>query len=663
MLKMLEIFNIDNKPSQMDVAGNKAFNLFCVREKVSVPDFIVLHSDLMNEVLELPENKEIFDKLKIIWIKKLSIESQLSEIRNSIENISIPASYMEKIYEALKKYNITGPYAVRSSSIYEDLNSNSAPGVYETVLNVSLNDLEAAIKTCWKSNFSFKTVYYYGNNLKALSDIRMGVIIQTMKYGDISGIMFTANPVTGKKEIIVEIAAEISEKLTDGEITGKRIIINPFDNSYTGNEKISDEIISKFVKLSEILRNTYNKELDIEWCIKGSDIYVIQVRPITTISQNNKSKNGIYSISEIDALDAEGTFLARRVKNWQKKKYHFCKCCDELNIPHLTWYFLENYNEQIKKEFSEKLKTYKGEFVTIGLNETFIDTVKRREEVIPFLDEVSSLNKEKFVVSIRDIPMNELSIISRKDSDGTVYLEAIEGVMKGLKTGELTGSVYRINEKQEIIYKKECHNKEKFVLEFPSGKDVLKKNDITSFLPYENVFKQIAEFTRKLYSKGQIGSIEWWYCSGNLIAADISLEKNSQSIEITDSTSDSCTISNGTIKGKVFLLTKEMIDKLNQLSFGIAISVDRIDESLLKDNYLKQIIDQIKSLAEKGPVILAVKRPYLGIAPLLQFVNSVIFEEASLLCHLSVILREKQIPAVSIGNKFIDIENGKIQSI
>ena len=54
------------------------------------------------------------------------------------------------------------------------------------------------------------------------------------------------------------------------------------------------------------------------------------------------------------------------------------------------------------------------------------------------------------------------------------------------------------------------------------------------------------------------------------------------------------------------------------------------------------------------------KRPYLFLAPFKDLVAGFIFEDGSNLCHLSLILRESLIPAISLEGKRIEFDQGEI---
>lgn len=644
------IFSKSSLPDKSIQVGNKAYNLFRVLDDVNIPAFVVLDSSEMLRVLSFECNKDINEKLRVFWTNKLSIAEKIDTIKSYIMDISFPNEYMNKLRTVLGECGVKVPYSVRSSSVYEDNKKGSAPGVFESYLNVADCDLEMSIKKCWASNFSERTLFYFGNEFQMFDDIKMGIIIQNMRLGEYAGILFSVNPVTGDDEYVLEVTERCSEALTDGTATGVRIILDPMERCIKKGDDLPENLVIALTEMANTLKQKWGCHVDIEWCYCQGKVYLIQVRPVSVIASKKTKKissNRIYSISEIDNVDCEGAGLEPRIRRWKGKKQHFNRCCDSLGIKHLEWFFVENYQDNLQTEVENRLQKFSGKFVTLAINETLLDVVKNKEEVIPFMQQYGQL-EDKTVISFRDVPMNNISVISTYNGEESVYIEVIDGIMKGLKTGELQASVYEVDYSGNIIASREYHEKKKYVIEFPSGDTFMVENENNSFSKYEDKFVDIAIATKRLYENGQVGAIEWWICDNEVFAADISISSVSTSLYKDGNVS---LISNGDIEGFAYFIDDDIMQGMNELSFGTAISVDKIDESALNNQYVKMVQRRILREKNKGKIVLVLDRPYLGIAPLLSDVDGIVFGEASLLCHLSVMLREKKIPAIAIGSE------------
>lgn len=104
--------------------------------------------------------------------------------------------------------------------------------------------------------------------------------------GDISGVMFTKNPVTGDDTIVIESVLGLGEKLVQGEVTPAQIIINK--NTLMIANKVGIKMLSKneIESLSKIgldIERFFKAPQDIEWSLKDGEIYILQTRNITTL--------------------------------------------------------------------------------------------------------------------------------------------------------------------------------------------------------------------------------------------------------------------------------------------------------------------------------------------------------------------------------------------
>lgn len=646
------LYGKNNIPIDSQLVGNKAFNLFKIMNDVAVPGFIVLGASEFLKVLSFEENREINYKLRTLWLNKLSLASYLGSIQSMILKLSIPKEWKDSLKRNLDASKIYANYSVRSSSVYEDSEKQSAPGVFTTVLNVEDKDLMNAVKQCWASNFTLQSTCYFGNELHAFDDIKMGVIIQSMIKGKTSGILFTVNPVNYADEMIVEMTYGEGDKLTDGDEVGKKIVIS--------NEESTDshsDFIKNLVQVAKKIKYIYGIELDIEWVYNNSCLYILQVRPISTVSSKKNFKHQIYSISEIDKMDATNSGLEKKIKRWCEKKRRFNLACDKERIRRLKWYFVQNFDQSLYKNLEDIISKINGDYVSIALNDTLSDIVVKKDEILSKVIQYSKINEMNNIISIKEIPVNLISLISNIGKDNAVYIEVIDGIMKGLKTGELKSSKYELDFNNAITYKKEIHNKLCYQIQFPDGEITLVENHITKYKNITDYLVKIANYSRKLAKRGQIGAIEWWICDNELYATDISL--NESILNSMEDESQSYYVSQGDIEGYAVFLNEDDIDVLGKIAYGNAISVDCIDDSVNRLGIYKELRKKLSDMKEKGNVILCVKRPIIGIAPILDLVDGVVFEEASILCHLSVMLREKGIPAISVMKQFHNIKNGE----
>jgi pyruvate,water dikinase len=185
---------------------------------------------------------------------------------------------------------LTGLVAVRSSACAEDSAGASYAGQQETFLNTE--GLEAVLHyvvECWLSFFTDRAVFYRQEK-GSLEDVAMAVVVQQMVDSQKSGVMFTVDPVHGRKDrMVVEAARGLGEAVVSGETTPDNYTL-----SRTGDVKKSkivddDRVLSddECVALAQMglkLAGLHGQPQDIEWAFDAAgDLYLLQSRPITTI--------------------------------------------------------------------------------------------------------------------------------------------------------------------------------------------------------------------------------------------------------------------------------------------------------------------------------------------------------------------------------------------
>ncbi len=204
--------------------------------------------------------------------------------------------------------------AVRSSAIDEDGSDNSFAGQHDTYLNVKGGDAVArAVVRCWASLDSEVALDYRRQSGLAVDDAIMAVVVQQMVPADISGVAFSANPVSGALgEVVINSSWGLGESIVSGTVTpdtytiekaGGSVISTQISNKAKmtvargdGAEEVdvprimrdqpsmSDDQALEVARLASALENTEGHPIDIEWAFFKNTLYLLQCRPITTLS-------------------------------------------------------------------------------------------------------------------------------------------------------------------------------------------------------------------------------------------------------------------------------------------------------------------------------------------------------------------------------------------
>jgi pyruvate,water dikinase len=235
-------------------------------------------------------------------------------IRTSLAQVALPAAVKDAIITAWQALGSEESYAVRSSATAEDLPDASFAGQQDTYLNISGKQaLLESVRACWISLFTDRAILYRAQNHFSHRDVYLSVVVQRQIVPDISGILFTADPVSGHRQIIsIDASYGLGEALVAGLVTpdlykidkrthnvaevhvgDKQLAIRPKAGGGTYHENLQGEARTARVLSDEQalaladwgirIETHYGKPQDIEWCIAGGEIYIVQARPITSL--------------------------------------------------------------------------------------------------------------------------------------------------------------------------------------------------------------------------------------------------------------------------------------------------------------------------------------------------------------------------------------------
>ena len=183
-----------------------------------------------------------------------------------------------------------GKVAVRSSAIGEDGVAASFAGQYETILNVEgLEQLLAAIADCVASLDS-EHAKQYSNEQADVESPQMCVVVQRMVDAAYAGVLFTADPVSGRHDrLVIDAVAGLGESLVSGERTPDHYELNHanilVNTDLAGDAPLlSDKQIADLAEGARTAATSQGADLDMEWAIDQSGkLHWLQARPITTL--------------------------------------------------------------------------------------------------------------------------------------------------------------------------------------------------------------------------------------------------------------------------------------------------------------------------------------------------------------------------------------------
>lgn len=234
----------------------------------------------------------------------------------------MPEGVKEAILRAYREFSRQrhqGPHvAVRSSATSEDSAYHSFAGQHDTYLNVSCeSDLLLSVKKCWASLWTERAISYREeHNLGHLS-IHMAVVIQELVPSSVSGVAFTANPVTGDlDEVVINANWGLGSSVVAGKvpvdeyrvdkrrltIISKRIpeknimtvlgregtVDTAIPSEKRTHQCLSDENVGRLSSIAKQIEDQFGLPQDIEWGLYEDQLFVLQSRPITGLGRAGK---------------------------------------------------------------------------------------------------------------------------------------------------------------------------------------------------------------------------------------------------------------------------------------------------------------------------------------------------------------------------------------
>ncbi|MEV7604196.1 PEP/pyruvate-binding domain-containing protein [Paenarthrobacter sp. NPDC089322] len=245
--------------------------------------------------------------------------------RSMVLEAGVPAEVAGAVTAAYRTLGERVPVAVRSSATAEDLPFASFAGQQDTFLNVvGVDAVLDAVSRCWASLWTDRAVAYRTTNGIDHSAVTLAVVVQEMVDSAIAGVMFTANPVTGKRhEAVIDASPGLGEAVVSGAVNPDQYLVDTQNNSILkrtvgdrqveirslpggGTERIerteasaqsqpclSDERIKDLAALGRRVEAHYGAPQDTEWAMDASGkIWLTQARPITTLYPQPSRKSG-----------------------------------------------------------------------------------------------------------------------------------------------------------------------------------------------------------------------------------------------------------------------------------------------------------------------------------------------------------------------------------
>lgn len=257
----------------------------------------------------------IADLTRTLDPNDLGAVERVSEIiTTGFEAGDVPSSVVNQVrggYAALGHVRV----GVRSSATTEDLPSASFAGQQDSFLDIGdIGSLLQAVRKCWASVWSPRALVYRARQGVPNADVAVAVVVQRMINAQVSGVLFTIDPVTGLDgAITINSAWGLGQAVVDGDVSPDTYAIDRRSGRLTKQHTGTKDVMAvrsargitlarvpqdlrhrpslskaqalRLARLGRRIEAVFQQPVDVEWCRVESELYVLQARPVTANGQ------------------------------------------------------------------------------------------------------------------------------------------------------------------------------------------------------------------------------------------------------------------------------------------------------------------------------------------------------------------------------------------
>jgi pyruvate,water dikinase len=233
-------------------------------------------------------------------------------LRSQLQAAPMPLDLEQAILCAWDEILAGAACAVRSSATAEDLPDASFAGQQDTLLNVCGSAaLLAAVRQCWISVFSKRTLAYRARLGIDHARVAMAVIVQELVPATTAGVLFTTNPLSARaSEVLIEASYGLGEAVVSGRVSPDRFVVDrntlavmqrtvatkaiavvtdpgggvreqALDADTATTVCLSDALVQRVAQLGLAAERVFSAPQDVEWAVLHDDVFLLQSRPIS----------------------------------------------------------------------------------------------------------------------------------------------------------------------------------------------------------------------------------------------------------------------------------------------------------------------------------------------------------------------------------------------
>lgn len=391
-------------PHHLDHLGGKARSLaLLAQEGFPIPDWFVLPPDAFFASLSNAQQQQ--------W-ERGDIEAVLATVQLSAEQREAVQQQLAVLVQG------EGTLAVRSSALDEDGMAHSFAGQLESYLQVAPASVAEKIVAVWRSGFSNRIRAY--RREQGLSEVPQppAVLVQRMVAAQMAGVAFSADPVSGRRNIAVVSAVQgLGEALVSGEADAEtwRVDRQEMIVQYQPLPKAAP-ILNEMqaIAIAQLARRAalhFGRPQDIEWAIDGTGcLWLLQSRPITTLANLADPDGGLTLWDNSNIAESYGGITTPLTFSFARRAYEavYREFCRLMRVPEEA---IANHDATFRcmlglvrgRIYYNLLNWYRVLALLPGfqVNRRFMEQMMGVQEELP-ADVLSTLNAATFRDKLRD---------------------------------------------------------------------------------------------------------------------------------------------------------------------------------------------------------------------------------------------------------------------
>lgn len=576
--------------------GNKAAGLAQVLDRVPVPAGVAIAG---TDLLALLTSSQQADLAR--WLT--APQDHLRELSHLTGSIRWTTAGRTELAAALA--GLAGRFVVRSSSADEDAESSSFAGVFDSLIDVSADEVADAVLAVWRSGYTEQALLAYGRAGRVPTPDHLSVLVQRAVSPTTAGVAFTDTDGGG----YLEWVAGHGRHLVDGTATPAREHLDTRTEGWRG-------------KLARWLRQLPGS--DVEWAYDGDTIWIVQVRP-RTAELPTVSHHGVRTTALYEGDRHEGD-LGRIGADYHRirAKRRLPRAIALAQGARVPDGWLVHWDGS-PAGLAEWAATLPDEVVVDAAADERQHIVGRSE--LPALLTRLATGRSSFTFLCRAYLKGDLALLSTVNADGEVYVEASTEGLLAVNRG--FGSARPLSAAAQL-----------------------------ELLGASQAAALIATTREQAHRLHPRATCEWVVAANTLYFVDYSAPTGTAVPAFTDGR----VLSPGAVRGRVQHL--QIDETLTETSIAPIISISEQVSPETSRTLLGQLRDRLDLTdTDASSVIVAAARPMAVLSMLIGQVAGFLFEEGAVLSHLGILLRESGVPAAIVGTGNLPADGTEIDLI